>query len=125
MIELKSEADKLFSEIVRSLGYCEAKNWGDISCSDEFHAAHIFTRKRTATRCDFKNAFCLCFNHHRRFHDRPKEFNKFIESSWAQPFYHQTQRKSLLYTKVDWGNVVNYLTRVKDGELTLQQVRNE
>ena len=30
---IKARADKLFSEVIRSVGYCEAKDWDDVKCS--------------------------------------------------------------------------------------------
>ena len=119
----KAKADKLFSEIIRSLGYCEANGWGQRTCSNQLQTAHIVTRKRSATRTDLRNAFCLCFSHHRWFTDYPREFSRFITDTWAQEYYDDVYQRSVTPTKVDWATRVEFLNRVKQGELTINEAR--
>jgi len=118
------KADDLFSEIIRSQGYCEAEGFDERRCSAQLQAAHIVTRGRSATRTDLRNAFCLCFAHHRYFHDYPRQFSKFITGTWAQEHYDLVYRRSITPTKVDWLERVAFLNRIKSGELTLEQARN-
>lgn len=130
--KVKGKADKLFSEIIRSLGYCEAEGWPTPelarSCSPQLQTAHIVTRKRSATRTDTRNAFCLCFTHHRYFTDYPREFSHFISDTWAQSHYDQIYWKSNIPTKVDWQERVAFLSEVQRainaGELTLEAARS-
>lgn len=127
----KAKADKLFSEIIRSLGYCEAEGWPTPelarSCSAQLQTAHIVTRKRSATRTDLRNAFCLCFSHHRYFTDFPREFSHFISDTWAAGYYDQIYWKSNIPTKVDWQERVDFLSEVQRainaGKLTLEGAR--
>jgi len=119
----KGRADKLYSEIIRSLGYCEAEGWGG-KCSKQLQTAHICSRRYSATRTDTRNSFCLCFSHHRFFTDHPREFSRFISDTWAAEFYDDVHQRSITPTKVDWLERVAFLNRIKSGELTLEQARN-
>lgn len=120
---LKAKADKLFSEVIRAQGYCEAANWDGRACSSQLQTAHICTRKRSATRCDTRNAFCFCFAHHRYFTDYPRQFSRFITGTWAANYYDQIYQKSITPTKVDWQERVDFLSRIKSGEITLKEAR--
>lgn len=121
-----AKADKLFSLAIRSQGYCEASGYGDRMCSNQLQPAHINSRRYNATRCDTRNAFCLCFSHHRYFHDFPREFSKFITDTWAQQYYdyiYQRARSSAEGRKVDWNERIEFLTKIVNGQMTIQQAR--
>jgi len=122
---LKAKADKLFSEVIRAQEYCEAAGYNNRPCSNQLQTAHIITRKRSATRTDTRNAFCMCFAHHRWFTDMPREFSKFITDTWAQVYYDEVYYKSIKPTKVDWQSRIDFLTRIKNQEITLQDARSE
>jgi hypothetical protein len=119
----KGRADKLFSEIIRAQGYCEAKGFENRLCSSQLQTAHIVTRGRSATRTDTRNAFCLCFAHHRYFHDYPREFSRFITDTWAADHYDDVYVKSTTPTKVNWQGRLDFLKRIKAGEITLKEAR--
>lgn len=119
----KGQADKLFSEIIRSQGRCEAEGVDGRVCSKQLQTAHIVTRGRSATRTDTRNAFALCFAHHRFFHDYPRAFSRFITNSWAQEYYDQVEAKSKRPTKVDWQAEVDKLMMIKSGDLSLEEAR--
>lgn len=120
---LKAKSDKLFSEIIRSTGYCEAETYTDVKCSSQLQTMHINSRRFNATRCDTRNAFSGCAAHHRFFTDHPREFSHFITTTWAQKHYDDMFRKSRTATKVDWQERVDFLLRIKSGEITLQEAR--
>jgi hypothetical protein len=61
---LKNKADRLFSLIVRSRGYCELKGLDDIKCSSVLQCAHIETRGVLGIRWEEDNALCICSGHH-------------------------------------------------------------
>lgn len=117
------KADELFSHIIRSQGYCEAEGFDNRPCSNQLQTAHIVTRARSATRTDTRNAFCICFAHHRYFHDYPRQFSRFISDTWAAEFYDDIYQRSVTPTKVDWLERVTFLQRIKSGELTLAEAR--
>lgn len=125
----KAKADTLFSTIIRSLGYCEAKGHSARACSNQLQTAHIVTRKRSATRTDTRNAFCLCFAHHRFYTDYPREFSHFISETWAQLYYDEVYAKSVRPTKVNWDEEAQRLKglkqRIDNGEITLAEAREE
>jgi hypothetical protein len=72
--------DKLFSEAIRKAGKCEASGQGQMTCSQQLQAAHIFSRSHKATRWDLENAVCMCSAHHLFWaHKEPYEFMTFVE----------------------------------------------
>lgn len=115
---LKGKADKLFSEIIRSLGYCEkcgGNNW--------LQTAHIISRRYNSVRTDTRNAFCLCASCHRHFTDHPREFSHFISDTWAANFYDDLYTKSQISAKVDWESRIELLKRILAGELSIADAR--
>ena len=124
----KAKADRLFSEIIRSRGYCEAKGWDNRKCSNQLQTAHICSRRSSATRTDLRNAFCLCFAHHRYFTDYPRQFSRFITTTWAQDYYDDVYQRAITPTKVDWQERADFLQDIKDrlqeGELTINEARS-
>lgn len=125
---LKGKADRIFSEVIRSTGYCEAKDIDDVKCSKQLQTAHIISRKYNATRCDVRNAFALCAAHHRYFTDHPRQFSRFITLSWAQQYYDEIYQKSRtpeLGKHMDWEGVIAFLTDIKNGTITLKEAREE
>lgn len=122
----KAKADKLFSEVIRSVGYCEAEHWDEVRCSPQLQTMHIVSRKYSATRCDTRNAIAGCAAHHRYFTDHPRQFSRFITTSPVQPYYEtvwRNSRDSALGKKVDWNERVEFLLRVKNNEITLAEAR--
>ena|SRR3990167_7694357 len=119
----KGKADELFSRVIRSQGFCEAEGYDDHRCSSQLQTAHIVTRKRSATRTDTRNAFCLCFAHHRFYTDYPRQFSRFITTTWAQDYYETVYQKSIVPTKVNWEERVEFLKRIINEELTLEEAR--
>jgi len=122
----KAKADKLFSEVIRSVGYCEAEGFNDLKCSPQLQCMHIISRKYSATRCDTRNAFSGCAAHHRFFTDHPREFSRFITQTWAQEYYdliYKNSRNSALGKQVDWEERVAFLTDIKARRLSLKEAR--
>lgn len=115
---VKGKADKLFSEVIRSYGECEkcgGDNW--------LQTAHIISRRFNSVRTDTRNAFCLCASCHRKFTDHPREFSHFITDSWAVRYYDRLYWKSQEVVKVDWALRIEFLTRIKEGKLSLREAR--
>jgi len=124
----KAKADKLFSQVIRSVGYCEADGWDDIKCSPQLQTMHIISRKYNATRCDTRNAISGCAAHHRYFTDHPMRFSRFVTSIWAGKYRDlmwERSRDSSIGKAVDWDERVAFLEDIKEGRLTLKQARDE
>jgi hypothetical protein len=100
----KAKADKFFSLVVRSLGYCEA-------CRSHMNlqTAHIRSRRFSNTRCELLNAFCLCASCHRKFTDEPLLFASFVHEKRTPSEIAWLQRKSHDIAKVDWEQVASHL----------------
>ncbi len=78
----KGKADELFSQLVRSRGYCE--NCGRV---EYLQCAHVITRSRLNVRWDNRNAWCLCSRCHIWFTNWPVEHTRFMERTIGQEVY--------------------------------------
>lgn len=134
----KGLATKLHSQIVRSIGVCEACEY-ECPCDDKWkhtmgcklQAAHIEGRTASGTRTQLRNAFSLCASDHRKFTDKPLTFSRFVTGTWAQ-----AHRQSLLELsrpmttgqKMDWDWELDRLKeckrRIISGETTLREERD-
>lgn len=85
----RGKADKLFSELVRSKGFC-------LRCrrTDNLQCSHIRSRRFSATRTDLANAQCLCAGCHRYFTDNPVEFTDWLDATIGRDEYLRLKRKS-------------------------------
>jgi hypothetical protein len=67
--------DKIFSEVVRSIGWCERCHTKE----KQLQCAHIYSRRYRHTRWDTENAICLCAGCHFRAHQNPIDFSRWVE----------------------------------------------
>ncbi len=58
---LRNKCDRLFSQLVRAGGVCERCG----KTAVRLETSHVLSRRYANTRCDFRNAFCLCSSCHR------------------------------------------------------------
>ncbi len=93
----KGKCDALFSKIVRSIGYCER-----CRSTDYLQTSHIVSRVFSATRCDLRNAQCLCAACHRYFTLWPREFSKWITESIGSEVYEELRDQAKVVTKLNW-----------------------
>ena len=85
---IKRKADKLFSNFIRSKGFCE---WcGKKNCRLE--TAHIFSRRFLITRWEPINAVCLCSACHRKAHDKPPYFTAWLNEYLGEDVYAELMR---------------------------------
>ena len=120
----KGKADKLFSRIVRFHGACErcdkVCSW-DCEPQNGSHrkecpltTAHVITRHRIGTRCDLRNAFCLCASCHRHFEQFPVSFGLFYLDKRGREAYDSLQALAQPGSKVDWQAVCDDLSNEWD-----------
>lgn len=71
---LKRKLDKVFSDVVRSIGECE-------KCGKRVNlqCAHINSRRFLHTRWNQLNALCLCAGCHFWAHQHPRAFGKWVD----------------------------------------------
>ncbi len=79
-------ADKLFSQIVRSVGHCVHCGWSG-SAGRRLECAHGFSRRYWGLRWDYQNAFCLCNVCHLHFTQRPLEWEVWLRDKWGDEMY--------------------------------------
>ena len=108
---LKNKADKLWSFIIRSEGFCRrcGRQPGEIT----LQAAHIISRSYTATRWDLRNGLPLCLGCHHFAHNKPLEFEDFVLVQIGATVYAELRELALGYTgrisRVDYEELVSDL----------------
>lgn len=121
-------ATKLHSKITRSIGYCERCGNQDYS---KLTCAHIIGRKYSATRTRLTNALCLCYACHRFFTDHPREFSRYITTTWAQEFYQTNYELAIVnrkYTTTYWDSEKERLKSILaqiDRGVPLSEIRKD
>lgn len=109
----KKRADVLFSQLIRSVGYCE--KCGKRPPEIQLQCAHWIGRTYSNTRCDPDNAFSLCAADHRWFTNHPNEFAWWALSMRGQETYDRLFEASQKTSKVDWVDQVRVLTEMLRG----------
>ena len=110
---LKTKADKLFSERIRSEGRCE---WCDATTT--LQCCHIFTRRYLVTRWDHNNALCLCSKCHFKGHEQPLEFAEFVKRLYGGKKYNALRRKAKTsIKKIDLQVIVDKYTKLLKGQI--------
>lgn len=109
---LKKKADKLFSETVRSIGYCQAESRVKTKCGGALQCCHITTRSNLRLRYSTMNCVCLCMGHHRYFHQHPLEFIEFLATYYPEKLdYVQKHRYEICkMTVIDYQEIIKALT---------------
>ena len=102
----RNKADRLFSELIRSKGYCERckRTDGFLQC------CHIRSRRFLNTRWNEGNSFCACAGCHRWFHDHPHLFGAWLNQKYGSDKVQQVHELSLSTDKVDLEAVIERLT---------------
>lgn len=80
----KRRCDKLFSLLIRALGYCQAEGKDKVRCGGVLQCAHIDTRSKLALRWKYNNVLCLCSGHHRYYSTRPLDWIEFIQEYYPE-----------------------------------------
>lgn len=118
----RNSTDIIFSQAVRTIGYCEACQRRD---KDQLTCAHIIGRKYKRTRWDFRNCMSLCYSCHRYYTDNPIEFTRFVDQSWAAQYLDECRilAYSTTQPKPDEKERRAISRKVVNGELSLQEAR--
>jgi hypothetical protein len=77
------EADRLWSQVIRARGSCEAAG----EHSGGLQGAHGFSRRYRNTRWLPINGFCLCAGHHLTYTYDPLAWTDFLIRAWGQDVY--------------------------------------
>ena len=101
---LRNKADKLWSQRIREIGYCEKCGKTGL-----LNAHHVFGKGNYSTRYELENGCCLCVGCHKfsiKFsaHETPMEFTKWILSKRGEDWYNRLKKKAYtpIKTTVDW-----------------------
>lgn len=94
----RSHCDRLFSHLIRSVGYCERCGRTDV----KLETSHWISRRFSNTRCDPDNAFCLCSACHRWWHNFPTDASDWAISQRGRATYDRLREAANETSKVDW-----------------------
>ena len=96
----KREADRIFSLIVRSLGYCEkcGRENGEV----QLQCSHWISRRYSNTRTDFDNAFSMCAACHRWWHNFPTDASDWAIEKRGRETYERIREAANQTSKIDW-----------------------
>lgn len=78
---LLARADYLARKYCKRDGKCMMAGWM-FPCGGMLNWAHIISRGNKLIRHDPDNAVCLCYDHHRYFHNRPREWESWVERTF-------------------------------------------
>jgi len=112
---LKKKIDKLYSEIIRSKGYCER-----CGKSGPLNAHHVIGRRNLATRWDLRNGICLCVGCHKfnknSAHEDPVHFIEWFKTYRPDDYKYLLKKKNEinLYTIYELEEIYEKLREVKD-----------
>lgn len=111
--QAKAKADRLFSELVRAVGYCEY--CGKRPPAVQLQCAHWIGRTYSHVRVDPDNAFCLDAACHRYFTNHPTEFALWALSMKGEAVYQRLLDASRERSKVNWPDQVRVLREMLRG----------
>jgi hypothetical protein len=105
----KNKADKLFSEIIRSVGRCENCGKG---AGIQLQTAHWISRRYANTRTDFDNAFCLCAGCHRFFTADPTAWALWAIEKRGRETYERLREAANEKSKIWWPDELKRLQEI-------------
>ncbi len=119
---LKAKADRLFSLLVRSRGFCEARwahdrgliGWHP-TCAGNLETSHMLSRRYSHTRCDPSNALCLCSSAHRYVTADPGAHHQLVAEIHSPGHWDVLRASANRTTKVDWAAQVALLEQATEG----------
>ena len=112
---IKAKCDKLWSEIIRSKGYCEI-----CGTTVNLNAHHIISRHNKVLRWDLQNGICLCVSCHKfsthSVHNDPLGFMEFFKKKNPEDYKYLKNKKNQIahYTISDYEEIYQKLLEVKD-----------
>lgn len=110
---LKAKCDKLWSEIIRSKGFCEV-----CGSNQNLNAHHVVGRINYSLRWDLRNGICLdagCHTFSRSSaHNNPILFMEWFKKNRPDDYEYLLSKKNLL-VKPDYEQILNNLMEVKNG----------
>lgn len=96
---LKRKADKMFSEKIRSRGYCQLAGLDKIRCSGNLQTMHIVGRSNHNLRWDSLNALCGCSGHHRYYTSHPFNFYELIKERFPENYVYLQEWKNEIWDR--------------------------
>lgn len=86
-------ADKLWSQLVRLKGECDA--CGGRPPGIVIQGAHGFSRRYRGTRWNLMNGFALCSGDHVRFTHDPISWDDYLRAAWGESVYQEMRQLAL------------------------------
>ena len=111
----KRQLDKLWSEIIRSKGYCEI-----CGTTVNLNAHHIVGRINNALRWDLRNGICICVSCHKfsthSAHNDSIGFMKWFRKNHYKDYLYLCKKRNEIvhYTISDYEEIYQKLLKAKD-----------
>ena len=111
----KNQLDKLWSEIIRSKGYCEI-----CGTTVNLNAHHIISRHNKVLRWDLQNGICLCVSCHKfsthSVHNDPLGFMEWFKKKNPEDYEYLKNKKNKIanYTISDYEEIYQNLLKARD-----------
>lgn len=113
----QGRATRLHSLIVRARGRCA--RCGSVDPT-KLQCAHIIKRRFSATRCDLRNAWCLCASCHFRLETHPDEHMAFVAQTIGMELFDELKALALagpaMSSRLFWRAEVDRLRSIAQQE---------
>ena len=115
---VRGRADRMWSEYVRAIGYCQR-----CGGTDKLEAAHIIRRGYQGTRCDPDNGWCLCKLCHRMIDEWASQHAALVDETIGEvglaALEHKAQASvGARFSDAFWRDVADELKRLRDERRT-------
>lgn len=105
------KCDKVFSEIVRSVGVCER-----CGTTKNLQCAHIVSRVNHSIRFDLENGIALCYSCHLMWaHKNPLEFAEWLYERYGEDIHQRLKDKANKIESIDYEEKYKELLNLKEG----------
>lgn len=92
-------ADRLFSLLIRKVGYCQLAGKDTIRCGGNLQCMHLVTRGAWSIRWDPANAICGCAGHHVYYTNNPEKWRDFLETHFFEEWAYINARRNVMWDK--------------------------
>lgn len=92
-------ADKLFSLLIRKVGYCQLAGKDKIRCGGGLQCMHVITRGNKGIRWDPANAICGCAGHHVYYTHNPEAWRDFMSTNFPEEWEYVNSVRNEIWDK--------------------------
>ena len=112
---LKRKADKMYADVVKSVGRCQIRGLDALRCSTGLQCMHILGRSNHNLRWDTLNGLAGCPAHHVYYTNHPWEWQELIKTHFPNRYKYVNEWRNEIWDK-DIEKVIEGLRNVKPFE---------